>query len=45
MLPTQLSTGLTSLQEGADKFALVIEFTVGLQGEVQSSDVYRADLN
>jgi len=38
-LPEQLSTGTTSLQEGADKLAVVIEFVVGSNGQVQSSSV------
>ena len=42
MLPEPLSTGTTSLLEGADKLAIVIEFVVGTTGHVQSSDVYRA---
>jgi VacB/RNase II family 3'-5' exoribonuclease len=41
MLPEQLSTAITSLQEGADKLAVVIEFAVGANGHVQSSTVYR----
>ena len=42
MLPEQLSTGTTSLLEGADKLSLVIEFVVGADGCVKSSDVYPA---
>ena len=42
MLPEQLSTATTSLQEAADKLAVVIEFVVGTAGHVQSSTVYRA---
>jgi VacB/RNase II family 3'-5' exoribonuclease len=42
MLPEVLSTGLTSLQEGADKLAVVVEFVVTPEGQVQSSSVYRA---
>jgi exoribonuclease II len=42
MLPEQLSTGTTSLLEGADKLAVVIEFVVGSDGCAKSSDVYRA---
>jgi exoribonuclease-2 len=41
MLPEQLSTAATSLQEGADKLAVIIEFVVGPNGHVQSSTVYR----
>ncbi len=42
MLPDQLSTGITSLLEDADKLCLVIETVVGSDGTVQQSDVYRA---
>ena len=42
MLPEQLSTGTTSLLEGADKLSLVIEFVVDRDGRVNSSEVYRA---
>ena len=41
MLPEALSTGASSLLEGADKLCLVIE-TVVADGVVKSSDVYRA---
>ena len=42
MLPDELSTGTTSLLEGADKLSVVIEFTAGAAGSVSSSNVYRA---
>jgi len=42
MLPEELSTGTTSLLEGADKLATIIEFTVDAEGCVSSSEVYRA---
>ena len=42
MLPEQLSTGITSLLETADKAVVVTEFVVGTDGEVLSSDIYRA---
>jgi len=42
MLPEQLSTGTTSLLEGADKLSLVIEFVVDRDGRVNSCEVYRA---
>ncbi len=42
MLPEQLSTGITSLLEDADKASMVIEFIVGIDGQVAASDVYRA---
>jgi exoribonuclease-2 len=42
MLPEQLSTDLTSLGEGADRLAIVIEMTMGEDGSVRESSVYRA---
>jgi VacB/RNase II family 3'-5' exoribonuclease len=42
MLPEELSTGTTSLLENQDRLAVVIEFVVGGDGHVTSSDVYRA---
>jgi VacB/RNase II family 3'-5' exoribonuclease len=42
MLPEQLSTGQSSLLENQDCVGVVIEFVVGDNGEVASSDVYRA---
>ncbi|MDB5805757.1 MAG: rnb [Betaproteobacteria bacterium] len=42
MLPEQLSTDLTSLNEGVDRLAIVVEMTVNQDGTVQASDVYRA---
>jgi len=42
MLPEPLSTGLTSLQEAADRMALVVEFVVGTDGSMMSGTVYRA---
>ena len=42
MLPEQLSTATTSLEEARDKLAVVVEFVVGTDGHVQSSTVYRA---
>ena len=42
MLPERLSTGLTSLNEGVDRAAVVIEFVVAADGTVRSHDVYRA---
>jgi exoribonuclease-2 len=44
MLPEQLSTGASSLLEGADKLSIVIEVVVSADGHVQSGDVYRAVL-
>ncbi|HXB23070.1 MAG TPA: RNB domain-containing ribonuclease [Candidatus Solibacter sp.] len=42
MLPEELSTGATSLLEGADKMSVVVEYVVGSDGQIRSSDVYRA---
>ena len=42
MLPESLSTGTTSLLEGADKLAVVIEFIVAGDGAVHSEQIYRA---
>ena len=42
MLPDELSTGVTSLLEGADKLAVVIEFAVAGDGAVHSEEIYRA---
>jgi exoribonuclease-2 len=42
MLPEQLSTDASSLLETEDRLAIVIEFVVGIDGSVQSTNVYRA---
>jgi len=42
MLPEKLSTDLTSLNEGVDRIALIVDITVDEDGEVKSGDVYRA---
>jgi exoribonuclease II len=42
MLPEQLSTDLTSLNEGAERLAMVIEMSVDASGAVVASDVYQA---
>ncbi len=41
MLPDALSTGLTSLNEGAERVVLVIEVTIAKDGAVLAHDVYR----
>ena len=45
MLPERLSTDLTSLGEGQDRLALVIEMTVAGNGAIEDSDVYAAVVN
>jgi len=42
MLPEELSTDLTSLREGVDRLAVIVEMIVRADGDVQRSDVYRA---
>jgi VacB/RNase II family 3'-5' exoribonuclease len=42
MLPEKLSTNLTSLNEGEDRIAVVIDIVVNGDGSVESGDVYRA---
>jgi len=42
MLPQRLSTDLTSLGEGEDRLAIVIEMVVEQDGSVSRSDLYRA---
>lgn len=42
MLPEKLSTDLTSLSEGGDRAAVVIEYVVGDDGSLSSATIYRA---
>jgi exoribonuclease-2 len=42
MLPEELSTNVTSLLERDNEMAVVIEFVVGIDGAVKSTDLYRA---
>jgi exoribonuclease-2 len=42
MLPEKLSTDLTSLNDGADRLAVVVELVVGADGSLRKSDVYGA---
>ena len=42
MLPEKLSTDLTSLREGQERLAVVVEMSVDGKGQISASDVYRA---
>jgi len=42
MLPEQLSTDLTSLNEFADRFAVVVDMVVAGDGSISSTSIYRA---
>lgn len=42
MLPTEISTGLTSLNDGAERVILVVELCLNADGSPRSHDVYRA---
>jgi VacB/RNase II family 3'-5' exoribonuclease len=42
MLPRELSEGLTSLHEGEDRLAVVVNMTVDDDGSVKETDIYRA---
>lgn len=42
MLPEKLSTDVTSLNQGADRLAVVIEMVVSADGAVSSESIYRA---
>ena len=42
MLPEQLSTDMTSLNDGEDRLAIVVELVVAPDGSLRSSDVYGA---
>ena len=42
MLPEELSTGITSLLENEDRLSLILEFIVDSEGNLKTSDVYRA---
>ncbi|HJQ31700.1 MAG TPA: RNB domain-containing ribonuclease [Pyrinomonadaceae bacterium] len=45
MLPLPLSTGITSLLEGEDRLAVVMELALSKDGDVTSKQVYRALVN
>jgi len=42
MLPEHLSTDLTSLVQGQERLAMVIELVIAADGSIVSSDIYRA---
>ncbi|MDX9974133.1 MAG: RNB domain-containing ribonuclease, partial [FCB group bacterium] len=42
MLPERLSTDLTSLNDGEDRLAVVVEMTIGEDGVLVGSEVYEA---
>jgi exoribonuclease-2 len=42
MLPLELSTGMTSLNENGDRMAVMMSFTVGSNGEMSDEQVSRA---
>src|SRR3954471_11946573 len=42
MLPEELSTGLTSLNEAQDRLAVIVELDVKANGDVPGNNVYRA---
>jgi exoribonuclease-2 len=42
MLPEKLSTNLTSLGDGQERLAIVMEMVIGGDGRLRSSDIYRA---
>ncbi len=42
MLPEKLSTDLTSLAEGQERLAVVVEIVVAPDGAVKATDIYRA---
>jgi exoribonuclease-2 len=41
MLPEKLSTNLTSLNEGEERLAMIIDMTVTVDGKVRGGEVYR----
>src|ERR1700722_14529812 len=44
MLPTELSTDLTSLNEDEDRMAVVVEFVVDGEGKVEDTAIYKAEV-
>jgi VacB/RNase II family 3'-5' exoribonuclease len=44
MLPDELSTGLTSLNEDSDRMAIVVEMVIDRDGVIQGTDIFRAQV-
>jgi len=44
MLPEQLSTGLTSLNENEDRPAMIVDMVVAADGSISSMSIYRAQV-
>ena len=44
MLPEQLSTDLTSLNFNQDRLAVVVEMSIGANGSLEASEIYRAQV-
>jgi VacB/RNase II family 3'-5' exoribonuclease len=44
MLPEKLSTDLSSLGQDQDRLAIVVDMTIGTEGELLASSVYRAQV-
>ncbi len=42
MLPERLATGLTSLAEGEERLAIIIDMTVSVDGMLSAEEIYRA---
>ena len=42
MLPEKLSTNLTSLNPDEERLSIVVDMTIGADGSLQGSDIYRA---
>jgi len=42
MLPEKLSTDITSLNADADRYAMVVEMSIGADGSMRGSEIYRA---
>jgi exoribonuclease-2 len=45
MLPEKFSTGLTSLNPGEDRVAMVVDMTIDESGNVGAADIYRASVH